>query len=223
MATVIIRPNSTVQAGWPDPFGGVRPDVVNDDSDATGVTNSDGGGTFEDIYEMDDISGEAVDITTFTYFTRAVKGTGQNAIFSGGIQVGTGTKDYSDSHDIVQGTGAQQRSTVRSNDPDGDPWTPTKVNNVRALARVTFTTAGKVINFFDLWIIVVHTVGGGRFAMNVAQWLAPLAAAASHGLMRREVVAILRTMRTRPSSAEEFAALEAAFRVRPVFLIPAKG
>ncbi len=216
MTLTTIRPVTNVDTAWPDEVGGTRPGIVADSVDGNHVDNDDTSGDFIDRFEMGDLPGEAVAITSFEYFTRSRRGTGQNGDFEALINVGGGTESTVN-HNATQGAGFQTISDVRTNDPDGNPWTVTNVNSVRAGAKQQSGTAAKDMAYTDLWIEVVHSVGGGRFVSNVGQWLAPLIGAASHALMRREIFAILRRLDSRPSSPEELAALEAAFRVRPIY------
>ena len=57
----------------------------------------------------------------------------------------------------------------------------------------------------------------GGFALFVTQWLPPLFAVASHGLLKREAAAILRNRKTRPAGRDELRRLLEAFKVRPRF------
>ncbi len=71
--------------------------------------------------------------------------------------------------------------------------------------------------FFKCTVTFTPTVG--TQAYMVSQWLLPLIGAASHGLLKSEIVQILRNLKIRPSNDEEFARIIEGFHVRPRFAI----
>jgi hypothetical protein len=165
MATATLRPSILDKDQWP---GGTKPDNVNDASDATAVGNGDTAGDMEDGYYIDLLPGSAGPIISVELFTRAVKGTGQNGIFSAGLQVGAGTKTLSNDHDITQGAGIQQKSKVWALDPDSNAWTAASINDLRVYFKQTSGTGGKNMACYDIWLNVVFIEVGGGINFMVA-------------------------------------------------------
>ncbi len=57
----------------------------------------------------------------------------------------------------------------------------------------------------------------GSFVHLLSQWLPPILAMASHGLLKREVSQILSSLKVQPSLPEDFARIFEALRRRPVY------
>ena len=100
--------------------------------------------------------------------------------------------------------------------PGGGSWSVADVNN--SLTCVKNILSGATgIQVSTIQMNVDWAFLGGGFAYLIGQWLPPLLAVASHGLLRREVISILSRLRTRPSNKEDFACIFEAFRRRPVY------
>lgn len=107
-----------------------------------------------------------------------------------------------------------------SNRPGGGSWTPEDLiggaNGAQPGCRCTTSTGTGTLRWTYMYM-EIDWLGAGGFALFVSQWLPPLLAVASHGLSKLDMAKILRNLKTRPSSDEDFARLLNAFKVRPVY------
>ena len=135
--------------------------------------------------------------------------------------------DFDASHetagaDADPGAGYGNRTDSDIAEPNAGSWLPEHFQvdaspSVQVAVRKTNAGGGSV-QCTSLYFNVDYTLDEGAFPYLLSQWLPPLLAVASHGLLAREVVTILGSLKNRPSSKEEFARILEAFCRRPVFV-----
>ena len=79
------------------------------------------------------------------------------------------------------------------------------------------TNAGGSIFATYAHVQVTFTLGGGGFALWVSGLIPPLIGLASHGLLRKEIAAMCRMMKVRPTYAQEFERIRSELLRRPRF------
>lgn len=99
---------------------------------------------------------------------------------------------------------------------DGGGWTPAKFAVTQAGLRGTVDPGGWLY-CSTVYMDVTYVPVAGGFSFLLAQWLPPLFAIASHGLSKFDIGTVLSSLRTRPSSDEEFARIIEAFQRRPAY------
>lgn len=105
--------------------------------------------------------------------------------------------------------------------PGGVPWTKSIVDATEIGVLRSAGNSTSRVSEMSARVDFVFSTGG--FALFVSQWLPPLMALASHGLLKREAAVILARESIRPSNLEEFGRLLEAFQRRPRFCFQGRG
>lgn len=105
--------------------------------------------------------------------------------------------------------------------PDSGVWAPADFDgsstSLMAGVQAANMAAGDGVRVTTLYLSVEYLYAADGFALFVSQWLPPILAVASHGLMKHEIIEILGRIKNRPSNREDFDRLLEAFRRRPRF------
>jgi hypothetical protein len=121
--------------------------------------------------------------------------------------------------------GAQQTSAAAFADyyetfaTDGDAvaWDQYRMENNRLILRKDTTVADSNWQVTFAWYEITYGPNPAGWSYLVSQWIPPLLAVASHGLLHREVVSILKNLRSRPTESSEVRRLLEVFIRRPAY------
>lgn len=103
-------------------------------------------------------------------------------------------------------------------DVNSNPWTVANFNATKWFYKKTNTGVNTNMRVTYGWMKATWLSASGGFVHLLSQWLPPLLAVASHGLLKSEVAQILASIKHVPSSKEDFTRTLGAFRVRPKFV-----
>ena len=212
MAEITLLPSATGSTHAYINGAGTPPtNVQTNDGDISYRRTQDGDNTI-DLFAMDDLPSAAANINTVTH-----------GVYSDGSATityrirhyynGTGAN----SGDVTSGNGSYVlRTWAPTTDPEGNSWSVPVVNGMEVgYRRVTPPAANHKVT--QVYSTVEYTSGGGGMITAFLQWLPPLFAVASHGLLKCEVTQILSKLNPRPSNDEEVRKILEAFRVRPCY------
>lgn len=193
-----------------------------DDDDTSYITTDDNpGNRFHSMYVQKLPTADIINSVICTYRRRRINGTTWYSQV--GLRSGT-----TNSLAAEVGNESNSWATITSpaiSRPGGGSFTNADFpgggsSGMQLLLSVGSTSgSGADGGYTTAYLNVDFNPAGGGFTLYVAQWLLPLLGAASHALLKREMVEILSNLRVRPSSDEEFARLLEAFKVRPRFAI----
>lgn len=182
------------------------------DDDATTFMQSTGTGNGEAVFTMDDLPAAAAIVVDVTSRYRAQKASGSDLTIHTEFRRGGDTVSAS-TRLITVGTYANYDDAFATA-PDTGTWTIADVNNSSIIIEKTVGANGQ-LNVTTL-VARVNWLGFQQSqSFLLAQWLPPLLG--FYGLMKREIVFLLRNLKTIPSNAEDFAWIEAALGRRPVY------
>lgn len=204
---------SVVQNQW-DNLAGTRPTNINKpDDDDVGKIKTEISGK-EDFYGHDPMPAAAGIVVSVNVDSRAHRyGADPDGEFTAGVEL-SGSETYSAVHVTIVPWGDWSDDDLAR--PGGGTWIPSDVTSSRtALKSGPTIVTGVTVTTVQLnvdWI-----AAGGGFMYLIGQWLPPLLAVASHGLLKREVVFLLSGLLTRPSNKEDFARIFEAFRRKPAY------
>lgn len=113
-----------------------------------------------------------------------------------------------------------EHNEVWATDADSSAWDETKIN-AHEFGYESVSGSASAMRVSRVMVTVTYEIGAGGYNWLIGCWLPPLIAVASHVLTRREILAALDCLKYKrislPSNNEDFAAIMAAFRVRPVY------
>lgn len=193
---------------------GTRPGCLTDDSDATFVRSS----TLDDyeIYRFGAMTATAASINGATMNIRIKHETNVAGISSVHWHVGVGISsndEQTTTAAFVDDTSALARFGGGSFQPSdftdtANHWWGVKLSSAPAADKA-------VLSEMDMDVDYAAPAGAFSFLLN--SWIPPLLAVASHGLLKREIAALLSNLKIRPSSQEDFVRILEAFKRRPVY------
>lgn len=112
----------------------------------------------------------------------------------------------------------RQTDSAIASSPSGSAWTPAVIDATQiGIWREDSKTGSNCFHRF-VQMTVDYEVKSGGFVLFVSQFIPPLLAVASHGLLVREAAAILSRRLVQPSTLEELRRILEAFRRRPAIL-----
>lgn len=206
-------------AAWSNGVGTVPTNVQTDDGDTTYRTQS-SAVSVADTFQVDALpAGEADTVTNVDAAAKARRSAGGTTRINVRWRNGGSGSDGATQIDSASYTLVTETAVAR---PGGGSWVPSDFDG-GAGAECGYVTTNTGVGdttratwcYFDVtW---TYFPSGG-FVWLLSSWLPPLLAVASHGLTKLDVITILRSMKTRPSSDEDVRRLLEAFAVRPRFL-----
>jgi hypothetical protein len=103
-----------------------------------------------------------------------------------------------------------------TNPDTGSGWTAAVINAMQLHLR-SGNTGGLTTYITAANALLSYYPATGGFAYLIAQWLPPILAVASHGLLKREIMRILSRQKHLPIHDEDFARIQEALQRRPAY------
>lgn len=205
--------------GWTLGAGASKPVAVQSDDGDTTYNLQTGTTPLAESYSVDALPGGVAAISQVDVHSKARRATGGTTfhrnewnINGASTQVGTCT-DPTAAYTLI--------SSLNVARPGGGAFQITDFNGLTSGFQTGYgscnTGTADETRCTRAHVVTTWTPAAGSYTWLLQCWLPPLIAVASHGLLRSELAKILRNLRTRPSSDEDFRRLLEAFRVRPRF------
>lgn len=220
MATTTLTGNSTGFANAWQIGAGTRPSLITSDDGDTSYVAANGatGAPVAEHYGLTALPGRPALISRVEQFAKVARGGGTNQIYSAFLSDASGNRNIAQSAGIGTGTYTLHSFDHSDSRPNGGVWG--LGDFVAADQYEMALEASDNDTSFTKWtygyVEVDWSPEGGGFAFLVAQWLLPLLGVASHAVSTMEIRQLLRALRTRPTSRDEFERIKAALLRRPV-------
>ncbi len=165
------------------------------------------------ICSLGNLSQEGIVVTSVQLCMRAQRRSGSVESVHGYCRVNG--SDYLHVQADAIDTWVTKTSSSQTSPDTGLAWIVPEVNGSKVKGYMNNTT--NIGDLSALHLDVTYVFAGGGFAYLIGQWLPPLLAVASHGLLKREVASVLSRLRIRPCHKEDFARIFEALRRRPAY------
>jgi hypothetical protein len=166
-------------------------------------------------YAIDSMAGDADEIISVSPFFRAA-GVGTNPKSMRALLRLGGSDSVGPTKTTTDTPFTDYQDAVSR--PGGGDWAVADIASLEIGVEQTATSDPESNRCTTIRVTVSYQEPQQGGSIVLAKWLLPLIGAASHGLLRREVVGLTRALKIRPSTEADFCRILEAFRVRPRFV-----
>ena len=187
--------------------------TMNSDDNGTSFFNNDGESGLNDSqsFTFDPLPSYIAQVIGHTAYFKAAKRSGNDKTVQPAAWFGTWDPGANEVLTVAGTWVSFSRTDMNTATPTVD-----QMNAGELRLRHTGGTVGDAGWTYTYWDVNTVLTGGGLITAFL-QWLPPLFAVASHGLLKCEVTQILSKLNPRPSNDEEVRKILEAFRVRPCY------